>query len=197
MTASANALTLETYGRAMDRWREASCEDVHGGHLAFLEQVVALVPPGARVLEIGSGTGRDAGWLESRGLVVQCTDGCPEFVEALRSTGRDAHVLNVLEDPIPRGFDVVWASAVLLHLEAADLPGVLTRIAGAAPLLAFTVKVGEGSEWSTAKTGLPRFFQFWQEDSMRDVLAGTPWRIELLEQRPGRYDEWLQVVCGT
>ena len=197
MSESANEITRRTYGQAMDRWRAASSEELHGGHLGFLEQVLPLVPPGGRVLEIGSGTGRDAAWFEAHGLVVDRTDGTPEFVVALREAGHQAQLLDVLVDPVPTGFDLVWASAVLLHLEAHDLPEVLTRLAGAAPLIAFTLKVGDGSEWSTAKTGLPRFFQYWREESLREVLAGTPWRVELLEQRSGLRDEWLQIVCRS
>jgi SAM-dependent methyltransferase len=192
---SANAVTLETYGQAMDRWREASCEEVAGAHLAFLEQVCALLPTGGQVLEVGSGSGRDAAWFEAHGLVVRRTDGCPAFVEALRAAGHAADLLDLLHDQVPGGYDLVYANAVLLHLEAADLPGVLTRLATAAPLVAFTLKVGEGAQWSTAKTGLPRFFQYWDEAALREALARTPWRVRSLDQRRGRYDDWLQVVC--
>lgn len=194
---SPNAVTLETYARAMDRWREATCEEVAGAQLDFMERLRALLPSGGRVLEAGSGSGRDADWFEARGLRVDRTDGCAAFVEALRAAGHAAEVLDLLHDPVPVGFDLVYASAVLLHLEAADLPGVLTRLAAAAPLLAFTLKVGEGAQWSTAKTGLPRFFQYWDEKGLRDVLVHTPWRVHSLDQRRGRHDEWLQVICRT
>lgn len=53
----ANAATLHAYGQAMDRWLEASSEEVGGMLLAFLEQVVAMTPAGGSVLEIGSGSG--------------------------------------------------------------------------------------------------------------------------------------------
>ena len=192
-----NAATLHAYGQAMDRWLEASSEEVGGMLLAFLEQVVAMTPAGGSVLEIGSGSGRDADWLEAHGLTVRRTDGCPEFVSALRSRGTDAQLLDVLRDPVPTGCDLVYASGVLLHLEADDLPAVLDKLAAAAPRLAFSVKVGEGSAWSTAKTGLPRFFQYWTEDSLRTALAATPWQVDSLEQQRGRYDDWLLVFCRT
>jgi len=191
----ANAVTLQAYGQAMERWREASAEAVTGSQLAFLERLLTVVPPGARVLEIGSGSGRDADWLEAHGLVVRRTDGCQAFVDALRASGREAELLDVLHDPMPGGFDLVYASAVLLHIEAADLPAVLEKLAGAAPLIAFTLKVGDGAQWSTAKIGLPRYFQYWTEEALRQVLACTPWQVELLEQRPGLRDDWLKVIC--
>jgi hypothetical protein len=97
---------------------------------------------------------------------------------------------------VPVGSDVLEiANAVLLHLEQDDLPRVLVKLAGAAPLIAFTLKVGEGSEWSTAKTGLPRFFQYWSETGVRAVLAETPWQVEQFWQRQGLRDERLQLIC--
>lgn len=55
-------------------------------------------PRGARVLEIGGGTGEDARWLAARGRVVQLTDGSPAMVRIakrkLRSQGGPApHVV--------------------------------------------------------------------------------------------------------
>ena len=51
-----------------------------------------LVRPGARVLEIGSGSGRDARALEEGGLSVRRTDITPAFVHLLRDGGHEADV---------------------------------------------------------------------------------------------------------
>lgn len=45
------------------------------------QRLSALVPPGARVLELNCGTGVDAVWLASRGCAVMATDGSVEMVE--------------------------------------------------------------------------------------------------------------------
>jgi len=37
-------------------------------------------------------------------------------------------------------------------------------------VVAFTVKEGDGAEWSTAKLGLPRHFAYWREPAVRDPL---------------------------
>ena len=51
---------------------------------ADIEEFVARVGAGARVLEIGSGGGRDALLMEQLGLVVRRTDVTPAFVALLR-----------------------------------------------------------------------------------------------------------------
>ena len=96
----------------------------------------ATLGAGARVLEIGSGPGRDALALEAAGLAVRRTDVTPGFVELLRAQGhrgrpaRPAHRRPA--DPAdPRQYDAVWANACLLHVAREDLPVVLSRLAAA------------------------------------------------------------------
>jgi SAM-dependent methyltransferase len=59
-------------------------------------------PPGARVLEIGGGTGEDAAWLAARGRTVLLTDASPEMVrlasEKLCPLGMPAPVVAPAED---------------------------------------------------------------------------------------------------
>ena len=48
-------------------------------------------PRGARVLEIGGGTGEDARWLAARGREVLLTDGAPSMVRIAREKLRSQH----------------------------------------------------------------------------------------------------------
>ena len=121
--------------------------------------------PGALVLEVGSGGGRDARELEGRGLRVRRTDVAPAFVELLRADGHDADVLDPLTDDLAddRGpYDAVWANASLLHVDRADLPVVLARLADSVRpggVLRMAVKEGDGAGWSThGSIGVPRRF---------------------------------------
>ena len=54
-----------------------------------VEALAAQVGPGGRVLEIGSGGGRDALAMEGLGVHVRRTDITPGFVELLRSEGHE------------------------------------------------------------------------------------------------------------
>jgi SAM-dependent methyltransferase len=47
-------------------------------------QLERAFPPGARLLEIGGGTGEDAHWLAARGREVLLTDGAPSMVRIAR-----------------------------------------------------------------------------------------------------------------
>ena len=75
-----------------------------------LDRFAATLGAGARVLEIGSGPGRDALALEAAGLRVRRTDVTPGFVELLESQGHPADLLDPLTDDLidpadPRLYD--------------------------------------------------------------------------------------------
>jgi len=167
-----------------------------------MEELSERLGAGARVLEIGSGGGRDARLMEQLGLRVRRTDITPAFVTLLREEGHDADVLDPLTDDLvsPEGaYDAVWANASLLHVSRADLPTVLARLAGACrpdALLRMSVKDGDGEGWSThGSISRPRHFTYWRADALREAVTGSGWGdVEIVHPPVGRHDEaWLEV----
>lgn len=154
---------------------------------AGVRTLVDVPGPGARVLEIGSGGGRDAALMEELGLRVRRTDVTPGFVRLLREQGQVADDLTSADGP----YDAVWASASLLHVARADLPTVLptvlarlaavTRPGG---LLRVAVKEGDGDGWSThGSIRSPRHFTYWRADVS-------------VTRSPGKGSEqWLEVTA--
>jgi SAM-dependent methyltransferase len=163
----------------------------------------AALEPGARVLEVGSGSGRDARALEEAGLAVRRTDVSRGFVRLLREEGYDAWLLDPLTDDLasPEGdHDGVWASASLLHVRREDLPTVLRRLAGVTRpggLLRMSVKEGDGARFSTnGHVAAPRHVTFWREGPLRDVLDAAGWEVgEVDHQVAGDGGAWLEVTA--
>jgi SAM-dependent methyltransferase len=170
---------------------------------AAIEAFVAALPSGARVLEIGSGSGRDARALEEAGLSVRRTDLSPALVRMLRADGYDADVVDPLtddlSDPVTAApYDAVWANASLLHVRREDLPAVLTRLAEATRpggVLHASVKEGDGARFSThGHVGAPRHFTFWREGPLRAALEQAGWTVEeVVGGESERGDRWLVV----
>jgi len=95
----------------------------------FHAPLLPLLPdPPARVLDIGAGTGRDAAFLAARGFEVIAVEPAGGFRE--QGSARHQHPdLHWLDDRLPdlpevrrRGLDadVVWLSAVWMHVDPAD-----------------------------------------------------------------------------
>lgn len=163
------------------------------------------VGPGGRVLEIGSGPGRDARALEALGLSVRRTDISAGFVALLRADGHTADRLDPLVDDLTdpgraAAYDAVWASACLLHVARTDLPVVLRRLAAvtrAGGCLHASLKEGDGEVWSThGHVSDPRHFVLWREQPLREALEGAGWAVEEIDRHDGqRTDRWLDVLA--
>jgi predicted TPR repeat methyltransferase len=118
----------------------------------------------------------------------------------LRTLGLLADVLEMTTDDFGGPFDVVFANAVLLHLTSPQLTEVLdkaSRAVRAGGLLAFTVKEGDGEAWSTAKVGRPRFFNYWREPALLELLLATGWEPLSVQHVQGLTELWMNVICGT
>jgi SAM-dependent methyltransferase len=159
-----------------------------------------------RVLEIGSGGGRDALALEARGIEVRRTDVSEGFVNLLRENGCDADRLDPLSDDLtdPRRpgapYDGVWACACLIHVAREDFGTVLERLAGATRTggrLHVSVREGDGEKISIeGSAAAPRRYveTCWREPALRSAVTDAGWKVDAIRRcigRPG--DRWLSV----
>jgi SAM-dependent methyltransferase len=165
----------------------------------FLDRFAAALVTGGHVLELGSGPGWDADYLQSRGLRVERSDAAPAFVEWLRVRGHEARILDARDVDYGGPYDGVLADAVLLHLSRSQAEQALrtarkaTRPGG---VLGITLKEGDGAAWSTAKLGRPRHFTYWREAELDAVLSRSGWRTGTIERVAGRGEPWLFALAS-
>ena len=94
-----------------------------------LRRLVQCLPIGGSVLEVGSGTGRDADFVESLGAVVRRTDAAQAFLDLMAERGKKADLLNVMTDELGGGpYDGVLAMGVLIHVDREQVAPVLRKI---------------------------------------------------------------------
>jgi SAM-dependent methyltransferase len=192
---NANAVTLATYEQAAERFRASIPNTAHGPLLEIFELLGTHLQPGAAVLELGSGTGRDALELEGLGYRVRRTDGAASFVEMMRADGQQADQLNALTDEFGGPYDLVFAGAVFLHFDRDQLAMVLRKASKAAGLLAFSIREGEGDEWSYRHLDLPRHITKWQEPALRQLLANCGWTPISVLRGQTPVGGWLYVLA--
>jgi SAM-dependent methyltransferase len=190
--------TLRAYEQRADRYFDASAPAVSAEVAGLLDAVVARLRPGSHVLEVGTGPGREAAYLEERGLHVDRTDATAAFVERLRANGHDARLLDVRDGNLGGPYDAVLANAVLLHLDRAQARLAVEACRQAVRpggLFALTLKDGDGESWSDAKLGAPRWFVYWREEALRAQLSDAGWRVLDLRHVPDRTEPWLHALC--
>lgn len=157
-------------------------------------------PPGAHVLELGSGPGRDAGALEAAGYTVDRTDAAAPFVALQHAAGHRARLLDVRAGDFGGPFDAVFASAVLLHIDRTALPDVLAtarRATRPGGVIVASFKKGDGEAWTDAKLDAPRHFVFWREEALGAQFRAAGWREVVARDatKPGAPDEWIFVTA--
>lgn len=100
-----------------------------GGVSRHLSGFLAMLTPGARVLELGCGGGRDAEAMIAAGFDVDATDGAPALArQAEQRIGQPVRVMRFDELTADEAYDAVWAAACLLHVPRDGLVEVLARV---------------------------------------------------------------------
>lgn len=90
---------------------------------------LALLDPGAHILDLGCGSGRDSKAFCDKGYRVTPIDGSPAIVAwASAHIGQPVEAKSFQEIDYKGEFDGVWASASLLHCPPHELQEVLRRI---------------------------------------------------------------------
>jgi SAM-dependent methyltransferase len=138
---------------------------------ARLTAFLALLPPGARILELGCGAGGDTAEMLARGFNVRATDGSPEMAAvASKRLGRTVETLLFHELDEVEAYDAVWANACLLHVPRHELGGILGLIWRALkPAGAFyaSYKTGDGA----GRDALNRYYNYPSPDWLRANYA--------------------------
>lgn len=191
-----DAATLEFYAREAPVY-VASGRD---GASRWLAGFLALLPVGARVLELGCGGGRDAAAMLAAGFAVQATDGSPAIAaKAAERLGQAVEVMRFDELSAVAAFDAVWANASLLHVPRAALPGVLAKI--------YRALTPGGLHFASYKGGriegrdrFGRYFNHLDRAALETAYtASAPWEIlSVVEAIGGGYDgaqgPWLAIT---
>lgn len=99
--------------------------------LESIERFCKLLPPKAKILDIGCGSGRDAKVLSEKGLDVLGIDYSTNLLNIAKETAPKAtfELMDIEEISFPKGsFDGVWAASSFCHIPKKVLPSILSNI---------------------------------------------------------------------
>ncbi len=188
--------TLEFYQREAAAYAAASLDGIDHHLAGFL----ARLKPGSRILELGSGSGRDAQAMLARSFDVVPSDGAPAMAaQAEARLGISVQVLRFEELDDVADYDAIIATAALLHVPRSALPDILMRIARA-------LKPG-GWHVASFKTGgaegrdsIGRYYNYPDKAALEGwYTSAGPWAsMEFEAFEGGGYDgsrsHWLAVT---
>lgn len=153
---------------------------------------------GARVLDAGCGSGRDAKAFHEMGYLVDAFDASSAMVELARQhTGLPVQLMTFSEIDGKAQYDGIWCCASLLHVPSSELLAVMQRLADALKpggVWYVSFKYGNGERVQ----GERRFTDL-DEEGLRELLKAIPeMEVALLwatqDNRPDRDETWLNGI---
>ena len=199
MSENSNAETLLAYENNLQAFLDNTPKTVSGDVQNWLEWSVGGKDMTSSILELGSGPGRDADYIESLGYTVQRSDAADSFIKSMEERGHSVQRINALTDEISGPYDLILANCVFLHFTPAEFSTVLDKLSGSLSpggTLAFSLKRGEGSEWSSKKVNAPRFFQYWTQDSLKELLNSHGYTINKIWDGSIAEKDKIYVICS-
>ncbi|MCI5052771.1 MAG: class I SAM-dependent methyltransferase [Simkaniaceae bacterium] len=160
------------------------------------------LPKSAKILEVGSGAGRDAKYFSERAHDVTAIDPSPSMVAfTSKELGKPALEMRVQEIEFDGEFDAIWCSASLLHISYEEHRSVYEKLYRAlrpSGVLYANYKYGD-----THRNVKGRDFYDMDESKILPYLEGlfTPIEIWKNNDTPGRIapspaNAWLNVLCS-
>lgn len=175
-----------------------------------LSDFLARLRPGARILELGCGGGRDTKAMIAAGFDVDPTDGCAEMAaQAKARIGRPVRTMRFDQLDAVAEYDAIWANACLLHVPADALSDILARIyralkPGGWHCASYKVAGGDEGVLEPGKGGrdcLGRYYNFPAPTALLDAYrsAGRWVSIDTGSFTGGGYDgvvrPWIAVTA--
>jgi len=155
--------------------------------------------PGCRVLDLGSGAGRDTEALSGRGFEAVALDASAGLLAAHKARGGRLLLRGDFSSlPFrPACFGGVWACASLLHVPASQAHFVLSdiyRVLVSDGIIAVSLKLGSGEDRDAGG----RRWTFYSPETARRALKAAGFNV-LEETRnldtSGRRIEWLSLIA--
>lgn len=171
-----NRITVDAYERYARNYALLVGDEPSPEWAIAMRRLHRVAPPG-QVLEVGSGAGVDADFLEDvMGRRVRRTDATAAFLRIQAERGKRAELLNVMTDPLDGPYAAIVALCVLIHVPADALPEILRRMHAAlvdGGGLLISMREGEGVEHDG-----PWYTVLWHESELLPVIRAAGFRIE-------------------
>ena len=187
--------TIDYYNKHAEEFTASTFEvDMESLYQPFL----AELPEGARILDVGCGSGRDTLAFKNKGYQVDAIDYSEELVKkATQLTGIPVRLQSFYEIDADQAYDGIWACASLLHCERTRLKEVIGKLVSALKpngVLYMSFKYGDSDREKDGR----QFTDLNEEQAealrkqFNHVQQIKQWVT--IDQRPERQEKWLNLI---
>lgn len=143
---------------------------------------------GKKILDLGSGSGRDALILRDKGLEIVCADASKEMIKITNNLGFESIESDFQNyDFSKEKFDGVWAYTSLLHINKEEMKKILKKIYKTLKpngifLIGMIEGIYEGEIERENMLGEKRFFRFYEEQELKNIIEKIGFKFEFQER---------------
>jgi len=164
----------------------------------FLDKFAELVQ--GKVLDVGSGPGRDGLLLKEKGLEVICLDASEAMIKLCKEKRLESMLGDFTAMPFEDNyFDGAWAYTSLLHIPKADVPKAfneISRVLKDDGILGLGLIEGEKEEYrESSGVNMPRWFSFYTKEEIEKMLEKHNFNVLYFEQFKPRSKNYLNFIA--
>ena len=197
---SANRRTIASYDECALEYAQSTKPPSSSNDHSTLARFLEVAPARGLVLEVGSGPGWDADWLERQGVSVRRTDASMSFVEIQAARGAKAEQLDVVTDDLGGPYAGLIARYVFQHIERSRLPGVLAKISkaiSAGGAFLFSLREGHDERIEQGSDSRTYFIAEWTKPELDKILSGLGFREYWSESSEDADGRWLSILTTS
>ena len=154
----------------------------------FIKETFKNLPSDGKILEVGSGSGELAKYIDSLGFNITPSDIAKDFLNEIKNKGLDPIKFNILKDKFKDKYMAILCWRVFVHFTNEDTLNALKRSYDALDnngLFIFSVIdrncKNVDSEWidfpDVYHLGEERFFKYYSKEELDNIISETKFEI--------------------
>jgi len=189
--------TINTYNQLAKEYDAETTDFWDRFPRTFFDKFIELSKE--KILDVGSGSGRDGLILQKAGLDVICLDASESMIRISTERGLKSILGDFNSLPFENeGFDGVWAYTSLLHVPKSKVEKPILEIQRVLKLNGiFGLGLIEGeTELYRESSGVdkPRWFSFYKKEEVKDLLAKHGFEIVYFEEFKANTKNYLNFI---
>jgi ubiquinone/menaquinone biosynthesis C-methylase UbiE len=165
--------TINTYNKMAKEYDEETVDFWSRFPRSILDTFVNLVS--GKILDIGSGPGRDGLLLKNSGLDVICLDASTEMVKIAKERGLVSIEGDFINLPFENGsFGGVWSYTSLLHIPKSEIESAfkeISRVLSVGGVFGLGLIEGEEELYKESSgINMERWFSFYTKEEIRNLF---------------------------
>lgn len=190
--------TIQTYNQMAKEYDDETIDFWERFPRTFFDKFAELVQ--GKVLDVGSGPGRDGLLLKEKGLEVFCLDASEAMIELCKERGLESVLGDFTSMPFEdNSFDGAWAYTSLLHIPKSEVSKAFSeikRVLKGSGILGLGLIEGETEEYrESSGVNMPRWFSFYTKDEVQKLLGDSGFKIVYFEQFKPRSKNYLNFIA--